>query len=105
MKKTIGLIGIIAFVAISAILMTACGGGGGKLSGTYNCNKGSLEFISDSKVVWSNSDNIIKKLECSYSVNGTDLRITDSFGIVNDLTIQDKKTIVHDKRGDVYIKR
>ena len=104
MKKTIRFIGIIAFVAIFGLLMMACDGGG-NLSGTYEGNKGSLEFTKNSKVVWSNSDNIIKKLECTYTVNGTALRLTDSFGIVNDFTIRDSKTIVHDGRRDIYTKK
>ncbi|MCL2801149.1 MAG: hypothetical protein FWD28_05285 [Treponema sp.] len=35
MKNTVKIIGIIAFIAIIGLTIAACGGGGGKLDGTY----------------------------------------------------------------------
>jgi hypothetical protein len=103
MKKPIGFIGIITLVAVFFLLLMACGGG--NLRGTYTDGTRTLEFLNNSKVIWTNNDFIVKKSECKYYVNGTLLRLTDSFGIVNDLTIKDNKIIIDDERGNVYRKR
>ena len=104
MKKTIGLIGIIAIVAMIGFAMISCaGGGGGRIpNGTYvfSAHGGTSSFtFSGNKLAWDMggghvvegtyeivNDRIVfdvmgSKLEFQYSLNGRTLRVLNlAFG-------------------------
>ena len=88
-------------------------GGGGKLSGIYYSDnsedKNFLEFLPDSKVIYSyryyaGNSSFVSKMEYTYSVNDKKLRLTGASGKVIEFTINDKNTIVFDEENMVYIK-
>jgi hypothetical protein len=75
MKNTIKFLGIIAFVAVIGFSMATCGGGGGKLSGTYEMDEypGITRTFSGNKYIFESSGG---KSEGTFTVSGDELTIT-----------------------------
>jgi len=100
MKKTIKLIGIIAIAAIVGLALTACGGGGGKLSGTYEYSN-SIRTFSGNNYTFQSGD---YKVEGTFTTSGDELTLTRSDGDVTVLkyTIEGN-TLTLDAGGGVQV--
>ena len=106
MKNTIKIktiqriVGIIALAVIIGITVIACsgGGGGGKLSGTFEY-EGSTRTFSGNKVTFQRDD---YKSESTFTISGDELTITAADGDVTKLKYTlSGKTLTLDGGGGV----
>jgi len=75
MRKTFKMIGIIAIIAIIGLAVTACGGGGGKLSGSFEMDDrpGFFRTFAGDKYTFEGPG---FKSEGTFTVSGDELTIT-----------------------------
>jgi len=98
MKNLLRTVGIITLLVVIGFSMAACGGGGGKPSGTYENKDWQIAYtfsgnkvtatmggehlidatfaVKDGKIIFTSSDG--KTEELPYSLNGNELKITRS---------------------------
>ena len=81
MKSMITKVSVIVLIAIIGFALAACGGGGGKLSGTYEY-EGSTRTFAGNKCTFQSGD---YKSETTFTISGDEITFTSASGDVTKL--------------------